>query len=170
MEVGRAFLLSSQKTMIWGILIYDMCRCRRDLDPLFYLKGALIKLFIWWHKTPSALKGRMLQIAPIFDNMCHVIVNIFLSVLSSIDFFVGLLNGIKSHDLVRHLLLDENSSSRRGLVIRLRERKNSRIPAVRSVRTNFSELNFFRTNYVTFKRMSLLRKTAYPQSAEAKNK
>ena len=93
MEVGRAFLLSSQKTMIWGILIYDMCRCRRDLDPLFYLKGALIKLFIWWHKTPSALKGRMLQIAPIFDNMCHVIANIFLSVLSSIEFFVGLLNG-----------------------------------------------------------------------------
>lgn len=142
MEVGRAFLLSSQKTMIWGILIYDMCRCRRDLDPLFYLKGALIKLFIWWHKTPSALKGRMLQIAPIFDNMCHVIVNIFLSVLSSIDFFVGLLNGIKSHDLVRHLLLDENSSSRRGLFIRLRERKNSRIPAVRSERIFLSWISF----------------------------
>ena len=44
----------------------------------------------------------MLQIAPIFDNIYHVIV--FLSVLSSIDFFVSLLNGIKSHDLVRHLL------------------------------------------------------------------
>lgn len=100
----------------------------------FILKVLSLSCLFDGIKRLQPLKGRMLQIAPIFDNMCHVIVNTFLSVLSSIDFFVGLLNGIKSHDLVRHLLLDENSSSRRGLVIRLRERKNSRIPAVRSER------------------------------------
>lgn len=142
MEVGRAFLLSSQKTMIWGILIYDMCRCRRDLDPLFYLKGALIKLFIWWHKTPSALKGRMLQIAPIFDNMCHVIVNIFLSVLSSIDFFVGLLNGIKVMIWsvicywMKTVQADVDSLSD------WESEKNSRIPAVRSERIFLSWISF----------------------------
>lgn len=68
----------------------------------FILKVLSLSCLFDGKKTPSALKGRMLQIAPIFDNICHVIV--FLSVLSSIDFFVSLLNGIKSHDLVRHLL------------------------------------------------------------------
>lgn len=140
-----------------------------DLDPLFYLKGALIKLFIWWHKTPSALKGRMLQIAPVFDNMCHVIVNIFLSVLSSIYFFIGLLNGIKKSWFGPSFATGWKQFKQTWTRYQIERAKKLPYPG-RSFWTNFSELNFFRTNYVTFTRMSLLRKTAYPQSAEAKNK